>query len=91
MEKLAPETISLKISTIGQIDDASQEIKEREKREEEERALAELKKKEKKRAKKMRGKDKIGNKQAAGIRQMHEGMREKNKLAYMKHYKSAKQ
>ena len=50
-----------------------------------------MKKKEKKRAKKMRGKDKIGNRQASGIRQMHEGMREKNKLAYLQHYKQAKQ
>ena len=79
------------MSTIGQVDNAAPEIKEREKREEQDRQLAELKKKEKKRAKKMRGKDKIGNKQASGIRQMHEGMRERNKLAYLQNYKKAKQ
>ena len=83
LEKLSPDTISLKVNTIGQIDNASSDVKAREKREEEERALEEERRKEKKRVNKARGKNKIGNKQASGIRQMHEMQREKNKLAYL--------
>jgi len=90
LEKLSPDTISLKVGTVGQIDTASNEIKAKEKREEEERALEEEGKNEKKRAKKMRGKSKIGNMQGSGIRQMHEMQREKNKLAYLNEFKQAK-
>ena len=61
LEKLAPDTISLRFSSIGRVDTASHEVKEKEKQEEEERALAELKKREKKAAKKMRGKSKDGH------------------------------
>ena len=61
LEKLAPESISLKIKQVGQIDDATPEEKEREAREAEERALEEMNKKEKRRAKKMRGKSKDGH------------------------------
>lgn len=61
LEKLHPDSISLRVSTIGKIDNATSEVKAKEKREEEEQALAELAKKEKKRAKKMRGKMKDGH------------------------------
>lgn len=67
LEKLHPDSISLKVNTIGKIDDAAQDVKEREKREEEEQALAELQKKEKKRVKKMRGKMKDGHVQEVRI------------------------
>jgi U3 small nucleolar RNA-associated protein 7 len=91
LEKLHPDSISLKVSTIGKIDDATQEVKEREKREEEDRALAELNKKEKKRVKKMRGKMKDGHVQEVKVQQMHEMTREKNKLAYLKEFRKAKE
>ncbi len=61
MEKLAPESISLRVATVGRLDNASAEVKQKEKREEEEQAIAELNKKEKKRVKKMRGKMKDGH------------------------------
>ena len=61
MEKLQPDSISLRINTIGNIDMASHEVKERERKEDEEAALAELAKIEKKRVKKMRGKSKDGH------------------------------
>lgn len=91
LEKLAPDTISLRVNTIGRVDTASHEVKEREKQEDEERALAELKKREKKAAKKMRGKSKDGHVQTVKVQHQHEAMREKNKLAYLKEYKKAKE
>jgi U3 small nucleolar RNA-associated protein 7 len=90
LEKLHPDSISLRVATIGKVDDASAEVKAKEKREEEERALAELAKKEKKRVKKMRGKMKDGHVQEIKIQQMHEATREKNKLAYLKEFRKAK-
>jgi U3 small nucleolar RNA-associated protein 7 len=42
LEKLHPDSISLRVGTIGKIDDAAADVKEKEKREEEERALQEL-------------------------------------------------
>ncbi len=91
LEKLHPDSISLRINTIGNIDTASHEVKEREKREDEDAALAELAKHEKKRAKKMRGKSKDGHVQEVKIQHLHQGMRERNKLAYLKEYKKAKE
>ena len=44
----------------------------------------------KKRAKKMRGKNKAGHVQETKIRQQHEAIREKNKLAYLQEFKRAK-
>ena len=76
---------------IDRVDTASHEVKEREKQEDEERALAELKKREKKAAKKMRGKSKDGHVQTVKVQHQHEAMREKNKLAYLKEYKKAKE
>ena len=61
LEKLAPESISLRVATVGRVDNATAEVKQKEKREDEERAIAELNKKEKKRVKKMRGKMKDGH------------------------------
>ena len=66
LEKLDPNTISLKVDTIGHVDTAAPEVRAKEDREEEERAIEELRKKEKKAKKKMRGRGKIGNKMAAG-------------------------
>ena len=71
LEKLHPDSISLRIDTIGNIDTASHEVKEREKKEDEERALAELAKHEKKRKKKMRGKSKDGHVQEVKIQHLH--------------------
>lgn len=91
LEKLAPDTISLRVNTIGRVDTASHEVKEKEKQEEEERALAELKKREKKAKKKMRGKSKDGHVQTVKVQHQHEAIRQKNKLAYLKEYKKAKE
>ena len=91
LEKLAPDTISLRVNTIGRVDGASHEVKEREKREDEERQMAELRKREKKAVKKMRGKSKDGHVQEVKVKQLHEAMREKNKLAYLKEYRKAKE
>lgn len=65
MEKLDPATISVKIDTIGHIDDAAPEVIAKEKREEQDRQIEEMKKTEKKIANKMRGKRKTGNMQGA--------------------------
>ena len=46
---------------------------------------------EKKAAKKMRGKSKDGHVQTVKVQHQHEAMREKNKLAYLKEYKKAKE
>ena len=91
LEKLQPDSISLRINTIGKIDTASAEVKEKEKREDEDAALAELNKIEKKRVKKMRGKGKDGHVQEVKIQHLHQSMREKNKLAYLKEYRKAKE
>ena len=86
LEKLDPSTISLQVASIGQIDTASKEVREKEEKEEFEKSLAAIKKKEKKAKKKMRGRSKIGNKMGSNTRQMHEKERQKNKLAYLKEY-----
>jgi histidyl-tRNA synthetase len=86
LEKLDPSTISLQVNSIGQIDTAAKEVREKEEREEFEKSLEKTRKKEKKAKKKMRGRNKIGNKMASQTRQMHEKEREKNKLAYLKDY-----
>ena len=62
MEKLDPATISVKIDTIGHIDDAAPEVIAKEQREENDRQVEEMRKKEKKVAKKMRGRSSTGNK-----------------------------
>jgi len=71
LEKLQPDSISLRVNTIGNFDQATHEIKAREKKEDEERALAELAKVEKKRVKKMRGKGKDGHVQEVKIQHLH--------------------
>lgn len=91
LEKLHPDSISLRANTIGAIDTATHELKEREKKEDEEAALRENAKKEQKKKKKMRGKGKDGHVQEVKIQHLHQGMREKNKLAYLKDYRKAKE
>jgi len=44
LEKLDPATISLKIDTIGQIDEAAPEVREKEEKEEYERKIEEMRK-----------------------------------------------
>jgi len=90
MEKLDPATISVKIDTIGHIDDAAPEVIAKEQREEQDRQIEEMRKKEKKVAKKMRGRSSTGNKQTASARQQHEKIRDNNKLAYLKENDRAK-
>lgn len=60
LQKLQPDTISLKVNTIGMIDDAAPEVKAKELKEIEDAQIEKLRKKDKKRNK-MRGKGKIGN------------------------------
>ena len=91
LEKLQPDSISLRVGTIGKLDTASSEVKLKEKREDEERQMTELQKKEKKRVKKMRGKMKDGHVQEIKVQHLHEQMREKNKLAYLKEYRQSKE
>ena len=79
------------MNTIGKVDTATHEVKEKEKQDDEERAMAELRKREKKAAKKMRGKSKDGHVQEVKVKHLHEAMREKNKLAYLKEYRKAKE
>lgn len=62
MEKLDPATISVKIDTIGHIDDAAPDVIAKEQREEQDRQIEEMRKKEKKIAKKMRGRSSTANK-----------------------------
>ena len=69
MEKLDPATISVKIDTIGHIDDAAPDVIAKEQREEQDRQIEEMRKKEKKIAKKMRGRSSTANKQTASTRQ----------------------
>lgn len=90
LEKLPVESISLKIADVGKVDTASAEVKQREAREEEEQRLQELNKKEKKRVKKMRGKNKAGHKEESKVRQQHEAIRDKNRVALKNDYKRAK-
>ena len=68
LEKLDPATISLKIKTIGDIDDAAPEVRAKEEKDAREADIDALRKQEKKAKKKMRGRSKIGNKMAAGTR-----------------------
>lgn len=91
LEKLHPDSISLRVNTIGNIDSASHEVKERERKEDEEAALREQAKIEKKRKNKMRGKGKDGHVQEVKIQHLHQSMRAKNKLAYLKEYRKAKE
>ena len=91
LEKLQPDSISLRVNTIGAIDTASHEVKEKERREDEEAALAQQAKLEKKKKKKMRGKSKDGHVQEVKIQHLHQSMRDKNKLAYLKEYRKAKE
>lgn len=60
LEKLQPDTISLKINSIGLIDSASNEVKAKEKREDMDQAIEKQRKKDKKKKNKARGKGKIG-------------------------------
>ena len=60
LEKLQPESISLQVDSVGKIDTASKEVKERESREAMEQAIESQKKREKRRKNKMRGKGKVG-------------------------------
>ena len=53
--------------------------------------MDELRKREKKARKKMRGKSKDGHVQEVKVKQLHEAMREKNKLAYLKDYRKSKE
>ena len=56
-----------------------------------EQAIDAQKKKEKKKAKKMRGKGKIGREMENKTHQLHETMRDKNKLLYKREYQRNKQ
>ena len=84
LQKLDPATISINIEKIGDIDTAAPEVRAKEEKEEHDRAIEALQKKEKKAKKKMRGRNKIGNKMAAGQKQLLQGERDKNKLKYLK-------
>ena len=66
LQKLDPATISINIDKIGDIDTAAPDVRAKEEKEEQDRAIEALQKKEKKAKKKMRGRNKIGNKMAAG-------------------------
>ena len=68
LEKLPPQSISLKIKDVGKVDTASAEVKEREAKEDQDRNIELLKKTEKKRVKKMRGKLKAGHVEESKIR-----------------------
>jgi U3 small nucleolar RNA-associated protein 7 len=61
LEKLSPDSISLRVNTIGSIDNATHEQKEKEKKEEEEEAMEKLRKRDKKQVNKARGKMKDGH------------------------------
>lgn len=90
LQKLSPETISLKVNTIGLIDDAAPEIKLKEQKEIEAAQIEKMRKKDKKKNK-MRGKGKIGREMENKTHQIHEAQREKNKLQYQKEYQKGKQ
>jgi U3 small nucleolar RNA-associated protein 7 len=91
LEKLPIESISLKIKEVGKVDTATAEVKAQEAREEEEQRMAELRLKDKKRVKKMRGKMKTGRVEGSKVRQQHEAIREKNKLALVRDLKKAQE
>lgn len=79
----------MKVNTVGQIDTASKEVLAKEEREVMDEAILSQKKKDKKKNK-MRGKGKTGREMENKVHQMHEGMREKNKLLYKREYERAK-
>ena len=91
LQKLSPDTISLKVNTIGLIDNAAPEIKAKEKKELMEQEIAKMQKKDKKKKNKARGKGKIGNEMKSKVHQMHEKIREKNKLLYKREYERGKE
>ena len=91
LQKLQPESISLQVDTVGRVDSASKEVKEKEEREIMDQAISVQKKKEKKKRNKMRGKGKIGHEMENKTHQLHESMREKNKLLYKREYDRNKQ
>ena len=68
LEKLDPATISLKVTTIGDIDTAAPEVREKEQKDMIESEIDQMRKRDKKAKKKMRGKNKIGNKMASTTR-----------------------
>lgn len=68
LEKLPPQSISLKIKDVGKIDTASAEVKAKEAQEDEDHRIELLKKGDKKRVKKMRGKNKAGHVEESKIR-----------------------
>jgi len=86
LEKLQPESISLHVDSVGKIDTASKEVREKEERELAEQAIDKQRKKDKKKRNKMRGKGKIGREMENKTHQVHEQMREKNKLLYKREY-----
>jgi U3 small nucleolar RNA-associated protein 7 len=87
LEKLQPESISLQVASVGKIDSASKDIKDKEEKELMEQAISKQQKKDRK---KMRGKGKIGREMENKTHQLHEAMREKNKLLYKKEYERSK-
>ena len=76
---------------MGRIDTASKEVRAKEERELLDQAVDKQKKKEKKKRNKMRGKGKIGREMENKTHQVHEHMREKNKLVYKREYERHKQ
>jgi len=76
---------------VGRIDTASKEVRAKEERELLDQAVDKQKKKEKKKRNKMRGKGKIGREMENKTHQVHEQMREKNKLVYKREYERHKQ
>eukprot|EP00347_Sterkiella_histriomuscorum_P011069 403373871 len=89
LQKLQSDTISLKVNTIGMVDDAAPEVKAKEQRELQDAQIEKMRKKDKKKNK-MRGKGKIGREMENKTHQVHEAIRAKNKLQYEKEYKKAK-
>lgn len=85
LEKLQPDTISLKVDQIGMIDNASNEVKTKEQKELMEQAIEKMRKKDKKKNK-MRGKGKIGREMENRTHKQHETIRDKNKLLYKREY-----
>ena len=90
MQKLQPETISLKVHTVGMMDTASKEVKDKEQKEIMEQQIEKTRKKDKKKNK-ARGKGKVGREMENKTHVQHESMREKNKLLYKREYERAKQ
>jgi U3 small nucleolar RNA-associated protein 7 len=90
LQKLQPESISLQVATVGKIDTASKEVREHEEKELMEQAIAQQQKKDKKKRNKMRGKGKVGREMENKTHQMHEQMRDKNKMLYKREYERGK-